>query len=81
MPDLSPEADLVAFDMRDPTPIIRVVRPCQELGEKESSSGILLIASTVIALVWANSTWSDTDHDFWHTKLGLDFIDQHDSIF
>lgn len=57
-------------------PLKRVVRPFQEFAEKESSSGILLIACTILALVWANSPWSETYHHFWHANLGFGFADQ-----
>jgi Na+:H+ antiporter, NhaA family len=33
----------------------RIVRPFQDFAHKQSSGGILLIAVTVVALVWANS--------------------------
>ncbi len=32
----------------------------------ESFGGILLILSTVIAVIWANSDWSDQYHHLWH---------------
>ena len=32
----------------------------------ESFGGILLILSTVIAVIWANSAWSDQYHHLWH---------------
>jgi NhaA family Na+:H+ antiporter len=52
----------------------KVVRPFQAFADKASSGGILLIAATVVALVWANSPWGDTYSDLWQTKLtiGLD---------
>src|ERR671916_2242994 len=40
-------------------PVERIVRPFQDFAHKQSSGGILLIAATVIALVWANSPWGD----------------------
>ena len=36
-------------------PVEKIVRPFQDFAEKQSSGGILLIAATVAALVWANS--------------------------
>jgi NhaA family Na+:H+ antiporter len=52
----------------------KVVRPFQAFADKASSGGILLIAATVVALVWANTPWGDTYSDLWQTKLtiGLD---------
>ncbi len=55
-------------------PVVKVVRPFQAFADKASSGGILLIAATVVALVWANSPWGATYSDLWQTKLtiGLD---------
>lgn len=55
-------------------PVEKVVRPFQAFADRASSGGILLIAATVVALVWANSPWGDTYSDLWQTKLtiGLD---------
>ena len=43
---------------REP-PIRQIVRPFQEFFQIEASSGIVLIAMTVIALLWANSPWAE----------------------
>jgi Na+:H+ antiporter, NhaA family len=55
-------------------PVEKVVRPFQAFADKASSGGILLIAATAVALVWANSPWGDTYSDLWQMKLtiGLD---------
>ena len=49
----------------------RLVRPFHEFIEKESSSGILLIAAAIVALVWANSPWGDSYIELWATKLSI----------
>ena len=54
---------------REQPPVERIVRPFQDFAHKQSSSGILLIAATVIALVWANSPWAGSYAALWHTKL------------
>jgi NhaA family Na+:H+ antiporter len=36
----------------------------------ESAGGVLLLAATIAALVWANSPWSHGYHAFWHMQLG-----------
>ncbi len=36
----------------------------------EAASGLLLVASTAVALVWANSAWRDSYADLWHTPFG-----------
>jgi NhaA family Na+:H+ antiporter len=37
----------------------------------EAFGGILLLASALIALVWANSPWKGAYHDLWHAELTL----------
>ncbi len=43
----------------------------------EAAGGILLMAATVVALVWANSPWSGGYHDLWHTEVHLGIGDLH----
>ena len=50
-------------------PVEKIVRPFQDFAHKESSGGILLMAATVAALVWANSPWGEGYAALWHTKL------------
>lgn len=52
-------------------PIDRLIGPFQSFLRIEAAGGILLLASTAIALAWANSPWSQSYHDFWHIKLTL----------
>jgi len=54
---------------REQPPVERIVRPFQDFAHKQSSSGIILIAATVIALAWANSPWVESYVALWHTKL------------
>lgn len=37
----------------------------------EAASGLLLLASAAIALVWANSSWSASYQRLWHTPMGI----------
>ena len=62
MPSLKPQ-------VARPTPIERVLLPFQEFVHNSAAGGVLLIASTVIALVWANSGWSDSYTALWNTVL------------
>ena len=41
----------------------------------EVSGSIILLACTVLALVWANSPWADTYTHILHTKIGLSWGD------
>jgi NhaA family Na+:H+ antiporter len=47
----------------------RIVRPFQDFAHKQSSGGVLLIAVTAVALVWANSPWGDSYVALWDSKL------------
>lgn len=38
----------------------------------ESGSAGLLLAATLIALIWANSPWNDAYDDLWHTVLTVE---------
>lgn len=46
-----------------------LVRPFQEFAARETSGGILLLACTVTALVWANSPWAHHYTALWHTPF------------
>jgi NhaA family Na+:H+ antiporter len=37
----------------------------------EASGGIVLLITAAIALAWANSPWSHSYHDLWHTPIRL----------
>jgi NhaA family Na+:H+ antiporter len=54
-------------------PIEQVLMPFQEFFRSKSTSGILLIASALAALVWANSPWADSYAALWGTKFTVGF--------
>jgi Na+:H+ antiporter, NhaA family len=54
-------------------PVQQVIGPFQLFVQTESSAGILLLGSTLAALIWANSPWADSYHHFWHTPLSFTF--------
>ncbi len=37
----------------------------------QASSGLVLLAAAITAVVWANSPWADSYHDLWHTPFTL----------
>src|SRR4051794_34948585 len=39
----------------------------------EAAGGILLFASMVAALIWANSPWEQSYHAIWHTEVSISF--------
>lgn len=45
--------------------------PIQKFIKAESFSGVLLLAATVIALIWANSPLGDSYKSLWEFKLGF----------
>ena len=59
---------------------IGIVRPIQEFFKQESTSGIILIFSTVLAMIAANSPLSDLYFDFLHYKVDITIEDQFFSM-
>jgi NhaA family Na+:H+ antiporter len=47
--------------------------PFATFAKLEAASGILLLASAIVALVWANSPWAQSYHAFWHTPDSIGF--------
>ena len=54
---------------REKEPIELILKPINDFLHKEASGGILLIIFTLIALVWANTSFSDSYHNLWHTHI------------
>src|SRR5207245_58424 len=57
------------------SPWSRWLRPLVRFMAVESSSGFVLLACAVAALVLANSPWAVVVADFWHTSVGLQWGD------
>jgi NhaA family Na+:H+ antiporter len=53
------------------TPIVTLVRPFQEFAARETSGGTLLLACTLLALLWSNSPWAQSYTALWHTQLTI----------
>jgi NhaA family Na+:H+ antiporter len=51
--------------------IAKIVYPFQRFFRAEASSGVLLIACIVIAMIWANSQWADTYVATWQTEFTI----------
>ncbi len=49
----------------------KLIHPFQEFMRQKTSSGIVLLLCTVVALCWANSPWEDLYHTLWNTKLNI----------
>jgi NhaA family Na+:H+ antiporter len=54
---------------RKKEPIEKLLRPINEFLHQEASGGILLMICTFIALIWANTSWSHSYRELWHTHL------------
>jgi NhaA family Na+:H+ antiporter len=50
-------------------PIDVLTSPFVRFAKREAASGILLLASMIAALVWANSPWADSYHALWNTQV------------
>ncbi|MDE0676501.1 MAG: Na+/H+ antiporter NhaA [Acidimicrobiaceae bacterium] len=48
-----------------------VARPILNFIHREVASSVLLLLATAAALIWANSPWSDSYFEFWHTYIDL----------
>lgn len=48
-----------------------LIRPINKFIRNESSAGIILFISALIAMIWANSAWKDAYHHLWETPLGI----------
>jgi len=54
-------------------PIDLLISPFVRFAKMESASGVLLLASMIAALIWANSPWAEIYHAIWnaHVTVGL----------
>jgi len=57
--------------MQDKPFIQPLVEPFQKFLHAQSTGGVLLLAATVVALIWANSPWGDSYETFWSTRVSL----------
>jgi len=53
------------------TPVAALVRPFQKFARSETSGGIVLLACTLVALVWANSPWAQSYTALWHIRFSI----------
>ncbi|MBI3965487.1 MAG: Na+/H+ antiporter NhaA [Chloroflexi bacterium] len=58
-----------AAETGEPPVVERMMRPFQEFAHVEASGGLVLMALTVVALLWANSPWSRSYDALWHTYV------------
>ncbi len=51
--------------------LAQLALPVRDFLHKEAGSAGLLLAATVLALVWANSPWSSSYEQLWSTQVGV----------
>jgi NhaA family Na+:H+ antiporter len=52
--------------------LARAAQPFVRFLQVEAAGGILLVAATITALVWANSPWQASYESFWSTNIRLE---------
>jgi NhaA family Na+:H+ antiporter len=52
-------------------PIDRLLAPFREFARTTASGGLVLMAATIVALLWANSPWADSYTTLWATELSV----------
>ena len=55
----------------------RFVRPALQFADTEAASGVVLLAATVVALLWANSPWGASYFTFWNTEFVIEIGPLH----
>jgi len=48
-----------------------LLRPFEDFFKKQASGGLVLLATTALALALANSPWRDAYHHFWEIELSI----------
>src|SRR5687768_2741642 len=61
----------VTNETHSPPLFQRVLGPFQRFFSTAAAGGVVLLACTAVALVWANSPWSDVYHALWEAKLSV----------
>ena len=50
-------------------PVERLAQTFREFARLEAAGGLVLLAAALVALVWANSPWSEAYFNLWQTPL------------
>lgn len=53
----------------------RISKPLKDFIQKETSSSIILFAVSIIAIIWANSSYGGVYEDLWNHKFTIGFAD------
>jgi NhaA family Na+:H+ antiporter len=49
-----------------------IVQPVQRLLDHEAAGGVVMLIAAAAAIIWANSPWSDSYAEVWHTPLRIE---------
>ena len=50
---------------------VTLISPLRDFLRTETAGATLLAVGALIGLIWANSPWSESYFDFWHSKISL----------
>ncbi len=56
---------------RSRSPIVRMLSPLRDFLDTEASGAILLAGGAGVALIWANSPWSQSYEDLWNARAAI----------
>ncbi len=71
MAEQKPHSSKTWLGKREPILARRIGLSMQRFLGIEAAGGILLIFMAAIALIWANSPWSDSYYDLWNTEIHI----------
>jgi NhaA family Na+:H+ antiporter len=69
-PDVATPPTAAAATAEEPF-VDRLLAPFRAFAHTASAGGLVLLATTALALGWANSPWAASYHHLWETPLGL----------
>ena len=59
---------------------MRLISPLRDFLETETAGGVVLVAATAAALIWANSPWQDSYQDLWSSVFTIGFPEHNISL-
>lgn len=68
---MAPMTDATTPATSGPLPIDRLLAPLRAFTDSSAAGGILLIATTIIAIAWVNSPWADSYDRLQHLEIGV----------
>ena len=75
MAEQKPHSSKTWLGKREPLLARRIGLSMQRFLGIEAAGGILLIVAAIIALIWANSPWSNSYFDLWNTEINISIGD------